>query len=318
MATLTVFTPAYNRAHTIGRTFKSLCEQTNHDFEWLVVDDGSTDNTKELITSYLTNVTYVSDAEFIGNSADAPWLKVRYIYQENQGMHGAHNTAYDAIQTELNTCIDSDDYMPQDAVEKIVNLWSSLTEHEKKQYAGLLALDVEDKTLKVIGDELPKDRRSTTLSGFYERGGSGDKKLIYRTEVIKSVPRYPLFEGERYVGLAYKYMLVDQQYELLILNEPVCIVEYQLDGSSHSMYRQYWNNPKGWCFYRCNEMIYAKGIKRKLIVCAHYVSSSIMAGNKRFFVESPCKIATICSLPLGIVLYFYIRHKVKSDAKFKF
>lgn len=318
MATLTVFTPAYNRAHTIGRTYKSLCEQTNHDFEWLVVDDGSMDNTKDLIMSYLTNLTYVSASEFQGNSADAPWLKVHYIYQENQGMHGAHNTAYDAIQTELNTCIDSDDYMPKDAVEKIVNLWSSLTEHEKKQYAGLLALDVEDKTLKVIGDELPKDRRSTTLSGFYERGGSGDKKLIYRTEVIKSVPRYPLFEGERYVGLAYKYMLVDQQFELLILNESVCIVEYQLDGSSHGMYKQYWNNPKGWCFYRKTEMLYTKGFLRRIMVCAHYVSSSIISSNRHFLTESPCKLMTLFAIPLGVGLYLHIRHKVRSNANFRF
>lgn len=318
MSTLTVFTPAYNRAQTIGRTYKSLCAQTNHDFEWLVVDDGSTDNTKDLIMSYLTNVRQNGDSEFCGQSVEAPWLKVRYIYQENQGMHGAHNTAYDAIQTELNTCIDSDDYMPNDAVENILNLWQSLTDFEKRQYAGILALDVEDKTLKVIGAELPKDRRSTTLSGYYERGGTGDKKLIYRTQVIKSVPHYPLFEGERYVGLAYKYMLVDQQYELLILNEPVCVVEYQLDGSSHGMYKQYWNNPKGWCFYRKTEMLYAKGLKRKWMICAHYVSSSIISANRHFLSESPRKLLTFLAIPLGIGLYLYVRHKVKSNADFCF
>lgn len=316
MRTLTIFTPAYNRAHTIGRTYQSLCRQSCHDFEWLIVDDGSVDNTRELILYFLSDVEKISNTEFVGFSIEAPWLRVHYIYQQNQGMHGAHNTAYNAIHTELNTCIDSDDYMPDDAVEKILNLWNSLLDEEKKKYAGIIALDVDDKNRKVIGSELPTDRRSTTLSGYYERGGYGDKKLIYRTEVIKSVPRYPLFEGERYVGLAYKYMLIDQQYELVILNEPVCIVEYQLDGSSHGMYKQYWNNPKGWCFYRRTEMMYAKGMKRKLMVCAHYVSSSIIARNKHFIAESPCNFATICSIPLGVALYFYIRHKVNSNAKF--
>lgn len=318
MRTLTIFTPAFNRAHTIGRTYHSLCRQTCHDFEWLVVDDGSSDTTRELIISFLTDVEVIIDNEFYGYSKDAPWLRVHYIYQQNQGMHGAHNTAYDAIQTELNTCIDSDDYIPDDAVEKILTRWSSLSDEERVKYAGIIALDVEDKTQNVIGDKLPIDRTSTTLSGYYERGGKGDKKLIYRTEVIKSTPRYPLFKGERYVGLAYKYMLVDQQYELLILNEPVCIVEYQLEGSSYNMYRQYWNNPKGWSFYRRTEMMYAKGIKRKLMVCAHYVSSSIIAHNMHFVAEAPCKFATICSIPLGVALYLYIRHKVKSDAKFNF
>lgn len=315
---VTVFTPAYNRAHTIVRTYKSLTQQSSHDFEWLIVDDGSSDNTRELIESFLSQLELISDAEFCGYSMDAPWLKVRYIYQTNQGMHGAHNTAYDAIHTELNICIDSDDYMPCDAVEKILGVWNSLSEAEKSKYAGIIALDVDDKDLSIIGEELPTDRISTTLSGYYERGGRGDKKLIYRTDVIKSVPKYPLFEGERYVGLAYKYMLIDQQYELLILNEPVCIVEYQQDGSSFGMYKQYWNNPKGWSFFRKNEMLYSKSFKRKLIVCTHYVSSSIMSSNKRFIAESPCKFTTILAAPLGVLLYFYIRYKVKSNASFKF
>ena len=318
MKSLTVFTPAYNRAHTIQRTYMSLCHQTIHDFEWLIVDDGSVDNTKEVIQFFLTNITVVNEDEFWGNSVEAPWLKVHYIYQANQGMHGAHNTAYDNISTELNVCIDSDDFMPVDAVEKILGAWSVLSDDDKKSYAGIIALDIDEKNLEVLGTELPTDRKSTTLGGFYSRGGSGDKKLIYRTDVIKSVPKYPLFDGERYVGLAYKYMLVDQKYELLILNEPVCIVEYQLDGSSHGMYRQYWNNPKGWSFYRKTEMLYAKGFKRKLMVCAHYVSSSIISSNKRFLSESPCKLATVISIPLGILLYFHIRRKVKSNATYKF
>lgn len=282
-----------------------------------MVDDGSADNTRELISSFLTDIEVVSDNEFFGYGIEAPWLRVYYVYQQNQGMHGAHNTAYDAISTELNTCIDSDDYMPNDAVEKILSLWCSLSTEDKARYAGIVALDVEDKSLGVIGNELPTDRKSTTLSGYYERGGRGDKKLIYRTEVIKNTPRYPLFEGERYVPLVYKYTLVDLEYELLILNEPVCVVEYQLDGSSHSMYKQYWNNPKGWCFYRRIKMLYVNSFIRRFEHCIHYVSSSIISKDKRFIEKSPCKLITICAIPLGVVLYFYIKHKVKSNVVFK-
>ena len=141
--------------------------------------------------------------------------------------------------------------------------------------------------------------------------------MIYRTDVIKSVPQYPLFDGEKYVGLGYKYMLIDQMYELLILNEPVCIVEYQLDGSSYGMYKQYLNNPKGWSFYRKTEMIYTKSLKRKIIVCAHYVASSIFSRNKRFIFETPCKILTILSIPLGFMLYLYIKFKVHNNSTYK-
>ena len=105
MKTLTIFTPTYNRAHTLVRTYNSLCQQTCKDFEWLIIDDGSTDNTRVVVEKWICNSDF----------------KIRYIYQENQGMHGAHNTAYRNITTELNTCIDSDDYMPIDAVENIIS-----------------------------------------------------------------------------------------------------------------------------------------------------------------------------------------------------
>lgn len=297
MKILTIFTPAYNRAHTIGRTYKSLLRQTCKDFEWLVVDDGSTDNTRELVEGWIKDGL----------------IPIRYIHQENQGMHGAHNTAYRNIRTELNTCIDSDDWMPYDAVEKIMSFWR---QHGSDKYAGMIGLDAEESG-KIIGTKFPKDLKTTTLQGFYASGGRGDKKLVYRTEVIKKYPEYPLFEGERYVGLAYKYMLIDQDYELLTLNEPLVIVEYQPDGSSYSMYRQYWRNPRGFAFFRKTEMVTTKSLKRRFVVCAHYVASSIIAKNKRFLKESPQKALTVLALPAGIALYALIRHKVKTNSKFE-
>ena len=85
---------------------KVLIRQTCKDFIWLIIDDGSTDNTKELVDSWIKENK----------------IEIRYHWQENQGMHGAHNTAYELIDTELNVCIDSDDYMPDDAVEKIISI----------------------------------------------------------------------------------------------------------------------------------------------------------------------------------------------------
>lgn len=318
MSLLTIFTPAYNRAHTIVRTYQSLCRQTSHDFEWLIIDDGSSDNTQDLVRSWLIDSSIRgSDIEFTGFSKDAPWLYIRYIYQNNQGMHGAHNTAYENIKTELNTCIDSDDYAPDDSVAKIAKFWNSQTIENRLKYAGIIALDVNDVNKGVIGDIFPSDLKSTTLLGYYANGGRGDKKLIYRTDVIKSTSLYPLFEGERYVGLNYKYMLVDQQYELLVLNEPVCVVEYQLDGSSSNMYKQYWNNPKGWAFHRKEEMKLTKVFRRKLQLCIHYVSSSIISGNRCFIKESPCKMLTILSIPFGYLLYLKVRYKVKNQVLMK-
>ncbi len=290
MKTLTVFTPAYNRAYSIHLCYESLCRQTCKDFVWLVVDDGSSDNTAELIK------------EWQGRDNG---FEIKYVYKENGGMHTAHNTAYENIDTELNVCIDSDDYMTDDAVEKIVTLWR---EKRAEKYAGIIALDCT-KDGEIIGTELDSDREETTLAGFYQRGGKGDKKLVYRTDVMKKYPPYPVFEGEKYVSLAYKYSLADEEYTLLILNEPLCVVEYMADGSSTNMFKQYLRNPNGFAFIRKVDMQKSTNLKEIFRCAVHYVSSSIIAKNKNFLKESPKKCATVLAIPFGVALTLYIKKK---------
>lgn len=295
MATLTVFTPLYNRIDTLRRTYESMKRQTCKDFAWLIVDDGSTDNPYSEIENWIK-----SDNGF----------EIRYIYKENGGMHTAHNIAYENIDTELNVCVDSDDYMPDNAVELILNCWESCRD---KGYAGIIALDFADSTKQVIGKKLPEDKESTTLQGYYNSGGVGDKKLIYRTEIINQTPPYPVYEGEKYVSLAYKYHLIDEKYELKILNKNVCFVDYQLDGSSTNMYRQYVRNPRGFAFWRKEQMRHSVNFKQKFKACIHYVSSSLICRNKAFIKEAPCKLVTVLAIPFGIVLTVFIKRKAKSS-----
>ena len=291
MATLTVFTPTYNRAYILNQCYESLVRQSCKDFIWLIIDDGSTDNTKELVEEWMKN-----DNKF----------EIRYHYKKNGGMHTGHNAAYELIDTELNVCIDSDDFMPDNAVELIVNFWR---EYGSDKYSGIVALDIY-KNGEVIGCKLP-NKKSTTLSGFYDNGGQGDKKLIYRTEVINKYPSYPEFKGEKFVPLDYKYLLVDQDYELLIMNEAVCVVEYMEDGSSKNMFRQYYKNSRGFSFMRKVHMIYDKKFINKFKNCIHYVSSSFISKNKEFISESPNKLMTIFSIPFGAILYLLIKHNNK-------
>lgn len=288
--TLTIFTPAYNRAYTLHLGYEALCRQTNQDFEWLIIDDGSTDNTRELVESWIAENK----------------ISIRYHYQENQGMHGAHNTAYRMITTELNTCIDSDDYMPDDAVEKILTFWKK---YGSKEVAGIIGLDA-DFSGNLIGTIFTE--RETTLANFYAKGGKGDKKMVYRTDVIGQYPEYPIFKGEKYVSLGYKYELIDQDYSLLTLNEVLVNVEYRPDGSSLNMFRQYIKNPQGFAFIRKSSMQLAPTAKRRFMEAIHYVSSSLILKNKRFIQESPRKLLTLCAIPFGIAWYLFIRYKTNN------
>ena len=105
-------------------------------------------------------------------------------------MHTAHNTAYENIHTELNVCIDSDDSMTPDAVAAILEKWQRVKD---RGYAGIIALDADMNTGKVIGSGFPDGLTETTVTGYYTAGGAGDKKLIYRTDVINEFPPYPVF-----------------------------------------------------------------------------------------------------------------------------
>lgn len=292
MATLTVFTPAYNRAHTLPRTYESLCSQNCKDFIWLIVDDGSADNTKELVRSWQKK-----------NNG----FEIRYIFKENGGMHTAHNAAYAHIDTELNTCIDSDDALSPGAVEKILRKWEQVRDQE---YAGIIALDA-DLDGNVIGKGFPEGMTETTLMGYYAAGGSGDKKLVYRTDVINKYPPYPVFEGEKYVALAYKYRLIDQDYRLAVLPEVVCSVDYQPDGHSTGMLKEYVRSPRGFAEWRKLCMKYPESKKRLVVDTIHYVAESLIAGEKHFIRESPRKALTILATPIGTILRVYIQGKRK-------
>lgn len=291
MPFLTIFTPAYNRAHTLARTYESLRRQDCKDFVWLIVDDGSTDETADRVKAWQSQET-----EF----------EIRYLYKENGGMHTAHNAAYEVIDTELNVCIDSDDCLAEGAVRKIKAAWEKVRE---KGYAGLIGLDADMDTGKIIGTGFPPNLADTTLGGYYAGGGAGDKKLVYRTDVIKNAPPYPVFEGEKYVGLVYKYTLIDQKYKLAVLDEVLCEVEYQPDGSTGTMFRQYLNNPKGFAFLRKVNMQYPQSVKRLVMDCIHYCSSSQISRNKNYIKESPKKLLTVLCTPAGWLLTYWIRKK---------
>lgn len=287
---LTIFTPAYNRGHTLPRTYKSLTDQSCKAFIWLIVDDGSTDNTAELVLQW---------------QQEDNGFEIQYIYKSNGGMHTAHNVAYDNIYTELNMCIDSDDCLAQGAVKKIYRKWETVRD---KGYAGMIGLDAGFDG-KIIGKGFPQDMTETTLTGYYAAGGRGDKKLVYRTDIIKEYPPYPVFSGEKYVALAYKYRLIDQSYTLAVLDEVLCNVEYQADGSSASMWKQYLESPKGFAFWRKICMQYPMSGKRLWIDCVHYVSESIIAGDSHFLKHSPKKAMTILALPWGLALSVYTRYR---------
>lgn len=286
--TLTVFTLTYNRAYCLHQCYESLLRQTSDDFCWLVVDDGSSDNTRELVEKWMTECTK---------------FKIFYHYKKNGGMHSGYNAAYDLINTELSVSIDSDDWMPDDAVEKIISFWKKYGDSDA---AGIVGLDI-DKDGKVIGTPLP-DKKKIKIYDFYNRyGGSGDKKMVYRTELMRPI-KAPEFQGERLFPTCYRYFLVDLDYDMLVMNEPLSIVDYAADGFTNNIIKQYKKNLNSFIYYRKFIMTYPNAtLKHRYKFSIHYVAECMLQKRKGWLKESPCKGLTVLALPAGIALYLYIR-----------
>lgn len=291
MKSLTVFTTSYNRAYLLPQLYDSLCRQTVKDFSWLIVDDGSSDTTKSLVASW--------------QQEDV--IQIQYIYQENQGMHGGHNTAYQNITTPLNVCIDSDDFMPDDAVAIILENCINLDEN----FAGILGLDANQQG-GIIGTAIPEHLMAVKLNELYTlHQVRGDKKIVYRTAIVNKYPKYPLFENERFVPLDYKYLLIDQDYDLKPVNAVFCVVEYQEDGSSMNMFKQYRKHPNGFAFSRITRIKYGKTFKERFKNAIHLVSSAVFAKDFSWLLRSDKPLLVLTAIPFGVLLNLYIRINTK-------
>lgn len=293
---LTIFTPTYNRAHTIERTYHSLCRQSCKEFDWLIIDDGSTDNTASIVKAWVAENK----------------IPIRYVYKENGGLYTGYNVAYSLIESELCVCVDSDDYMPDDAVEKIYRCW---IERGGEQYAGLIGLDFHlDGT--PIGGYFPTGLDNVWFMDLYiKKLHLGDVKPVLRTDLMKTVAPMVGFEGEKNFNPAYMMMQVCDRYPILLLNENLCFVDYQtgLDSMSAGIWKQYRNSPHSFQKQRILELqLVHNSWKNRIRVAIHYVASSLIAHDKGWLRKSPKKWITVLVSPMGLVLYLLILYKSRN------
>ncbi len=293
MKTLTVITTTYNRDYCLHQVYESLVRQTSRDFIWLVIDDGSTDKTKELIEGYIQE----------------DLIEIEYFYKENGGMHTARNAAYERVRTELNIIIDSDDWMTDDAVEKIVDFWNK---NKSDEYSGIISNNVS-KDGKLIGTPLPEGIKACTQTKLTDKYKvKGDKKLIFRSDLTRRYP-YPEFEGEKFYPASYKFRLLDLEYSMLLMDEYTCVVDYNEDSMTFHKFAQYKSNAKGFAHFR-NEMIrISKSPKYIVKNMVHYIAESKMAGNKKYIRRSSKRFYAFLCWPFGI---FYYRYLQKTNRKY--
>ena len=287
MKKITVFTPTYNRAYSLTDLYNSLIRQKSKNFEWLIIDDGSTDNTKEMVDGWIAENR----------------IPIRYIYQKNKGMCAAHNTAYDNIHTILNVCIDSDDCMTDRAIDTILTYWEK---YGTEKHSGILGLDI-DKKGKVLGISFEKSPMDVTYTGLKRKYGDiGDKKFVCRTDVINQYPRFPEYKNEKFPAVGLLYRRMDKDYHFLGINENLCVVDYRDDGNSRNKINQFINNPNAFADARLESLKLAETFKEKFRISVHYVSSRLIAKKPIFISELSHRPIVFMAIPFGWLLKIYL------------
>lgn len=233
---ITVFTPTYNRVNLLLRLYDSLKSQTFQDFEWIIVDDGSTDDTEDVVKEWLQPEGWENNLYPIGGIKGG----FRYFKQPNGGKHRAINRGAKEARGELFFIADSDDYLPDDSLAKVAEKYEKIK--NDKSIGGICGFDMTPKG-DVIGSGFPCDEIvCSSLELRVKHHVTGDLKEVFFTRVIREFP-FPEFEGERFCPEALVWNRIAQKYNLLFFNEPIYIAEYQPEGITAGIVRARMNNP---------------------------------------------------------------------------
>lgn len=226
---ITVFTPAYNRAYILPILYNSLEEQTCKDFEWLVVDDGSTDETRELITEFQKNSTF----------------PIRYFYQENSGKHIAINLGSEKAKGHLFFIVDSDDYLAKNAISTLIEKYETIKDKNNVGGIAIGCRSIKNNGAIIYSKQLPQHEMLLDHNELvYKEGITGDFATAFKTDLQRQYP-YPHVEDEKFFRESYVYRQIGKKYKTLYIDDPIYFADYLEDGLTSKSWQLLKKSPKG-------------------------------------------------------------------------
>jgi glycosyltransferase involved in cell wall biosynthesis len=292
----TVFTPTYNRSALLARAYESLCKQTLKDFEWLVVDDGSTDETPDLLKQWHAEGR----------------IEIRFFRQSNKGKHVAFNRAVALAAGEFFLPLDSDDICMENALERLYAHWLSIAPERREQFSGVTCL-CRTPEGEIIGAPFPADRlESNPIVMLRRRALIGDKWGFHRTSVLREFP-FPEIAGERFMPEGLVWYRIAARYNMLYVNEPLRIVTYYADGLSAAGLKLRVSSPVGLSMFYLELAARDIGFIQRLRAMVNYVRYARHAGRsaQAMLAESGSKgLLMLAMLPgVGIQILDVIRQR---------
>lgn len=265
---ITIFTPTYNRAYTLERLFQSIQAQPFHDAEWVIVDDGSTDNTQELVESWTANRSLA--------------IPIHYIKQQNGGKHVAWNTGLSVAKGAVFFPVDSDDYLTDHALESIQRMASTVNSDDKIIAVSGVRMFPGNKATGGILDSLNGGYIDYSSISRRSEGITGDLAEAFFTDKIKKYP-FPVYPDERFVPEAVIFnRFSNDGYLIRGFAEPLYNCEYLEDGYTKNTNKLLISNWKGYRLYIRELMASPASVKAKLIPMCGFIYRSILRLLKRY------------------------------------
>lgn len=291
---VTIVTPVYNGENFISILYNSLLNQTDKNFKWMIIDDGSKDNTKETVDRFINENK----------------IEINYIYKNNGGKHTALNYAFENVDTELTTIVDSDDFLKPQAIEVIRSDYQKITEAANDNIGVIIYLK-EFQDGRIIGTQFHDD--ALTVDGIkYIINGNvkGDKAEVFVTKVLRK-HRFKVFDEEKFMGETVVWIPIYREYKCFVRNESICVCEYLNGGLTNQGRRLRINNPLGGMQnplqYIKNDIKLKLRIKNTLLFIAYRnfakrqgKTNNLKFPNRRLYVS--------CYIP-GKLLYFIWNYK---------
>lgn len=287
---ITVFTPTYNRAYTLKKLYDSLCRQTDKDFEWLVVDDGSSDNTEELIAVFQKQER----------------ILIRYFKVENGGKHRAINFAVKCAYGSAFFIVDSDDFLPETSISTVKHYFSQIEYDDR--FAGVSGFRMF-KNGEKIGGGIYDSVDADMISIREKYHVKGDMAEVFKTSVLSEYP-FPTFVGEKFISEEVVWAQIAQKYLMRYFYEGIYVCEYLEDGLTKSIRRQFRNSPLGTMFTYASYLRQNRSFKTKFLNAINYWRYTWQYPNKRLKDFCPPAWAYLLC-PLGVLFYYIDINKEK-------
>lgn len=282
---LTIVTPTYNRAYTLKKCYETLKDQTSKSFVWMIIDDGSIDNTEKLVKLWINERK----------------IEIYYHKKHNGGKASALNLALEKVNTQYFVCLDSDDWFSNNGVELALEKLNKIKKNE--YYCGVVALrtDVNDTVLG--GKPIPKEVKETTIQEIANKYKIRSEVIcFYKTSIVCNY-RFPIIEGEKFISPAYLEQEIGRKYKYVVSQDILCYCEYLDDGLTKNKNKIIIKNPKGYTLVKCQSFELASDFKSKSKHAVMYGVGSILSGDENYVKNSPNRLMTIMYLPLTILVY---------------